>query len=324
MATFGFIVWCIAIVVSICFLFRSPKFISSRVMGYLFPGYGRELKEQDHKFIQAHTQIIDEYRGKPQPPRSFILSGSGYLALFILSSAIVMAILSFGGPYVVWLADMTGNRVVEFSFLVFPFGGTFTLLVGMFLNSGIIVPALQFWAAKKDKIQVASFLFSPSSYGSADQPEQLTKRTSDYLEILLREGSIDRNKKYTIGDLTKICVYEQTKQNRRLVTASCTLFFSMFLMDALEFVKISNNEIIYSPAYSFAIKMVHVDDVVSVKYICEKKRNDRILKMLVELNSGYSFKVRRHEIKNMSPILTALENPLEDIDEAHAECERSR
>ena len=324
MAIIGLIIWCITVFVCLCFLFKSPQFISRRVKDYRFSNYSRNLIEKDHKFICAHVQLIDNYRNNQRPPQTFILTAAGYLLLFFALSAILLAVCVWSGEYIIWFADLFGNRPTKSSFLVLPFGGVFTLIVGMFFGLVVIIPALQFWVVKKNKDRVASFLFLARSYYPSEDQSVLTKRTADDLEVLLRQGVIDSHRKYTLDDFIRIGIDEQQKLNRKLVTASTILFLSMLLMSVFNFVKVTNDEIIYSPAYSFAVTIKSVDDVVGAKYICETKDNEHILKLLVELNNGYKFRVRRHEISSMDGILKAVNIPLGEIDAADSKCQNKR
>jgi len=325
MATIGFIIWYVTIFGCLSVLFISPKLISKRINEYRFPNYSRIFVDEDNKFIREHVQLIDNYRvANKDQPKAFIIKSGGMFLLFIILEAVMMAILLWGGKYLVWLLDLIGNRSTESSYLVLPFGGTLTLAVGLFFGLFIVVPALQLWAVRNNKEQAAAFLLLPASYHDKKTPEEIEKGTAEHLTVLIREGRLDSRKSYTIDELIEINIFNTHRRNIELVLAAIIIFFSMFTMSAFEFVKISNKQIVYSPSYSFKVTTQNFEQVTSAKYICVTEDNERYLKLLVELDNGYKFRVRRFEIENMDAILKASNISLSDTDAAYETCKSKK
>lgn len=323
MATLGLIFWCMTMCFCLCILFKLPKFISKHFNNYRFPNYSRNLTNVDNDFINRYAQLIDNHRAIYEKiPKRFIITSPGYLMLFMVLTCVIFAILRSGGEPVVWLSDVIGNRSTESSYLISPLGGQFTLIIGMFLSFAFIVPAIQFWAVRANIEQLTSFLIVPYT-NSKTTPKVLKKGTSDALEILVRKRVLDSHRNYTIDEFIAIGVTQEQKSHIKMVLASTVLFFSVYIMSVFEFVKVSNNQIIYSPPYSFKVTVKNLDDVTNTKFVCESYRGERRLKLLVGLDNGYQFKVVRFLAPAMDAILDTSNLALnDDIQDAIEMCKK--
>jgi len=327
MVSFVFIFWCIGIIVSLSAFFMQPKYIFKRLNEYHFPNYSRDLTKTDNEFIDRHLHLVEKHQLiLSKQKRPFILGAKSYVFLFFIMMAVFLMLFISSSRLNNWLTDLTTNEIYFSSFLVDPYPSNLTFVTAIFLGLLIWNPILQILINNKNEKTLTYNLLMPNyetKVGTEEfsyKLEEIRTRITKTLSILIRENALDSRDNYSLDEILKSLIRDQAKHVKRLGFASLAFFFLVYIMDAFNFTKITNNAIIYSPSFSFKVTAKSFADVTSAKYSCVKEDTDRHLKLLVELDNGYQFRVRKYRIEKMKAVLDAADISLRNIDEADEWC----
>ena len=315
------------IFVALVVFFVKPKYIFKRLNEDHLPNYSRGLSKTDNEFIDRHLHLIEKHQlFLSKQKRPFILGAISYVLLFFIMMAVFLMLFVSSSSLNNWLTDITTNEIYFSSFLVDPYPSILTFVTAIFLGLIIWIPILQILIINKNAKTLTYNLLMPSHETKSgteefsDKLKEIRTRITKTLSTLIREKLLDSRNNYSLDEISKILIGDQAKHVKRLGFASLAFFFLVYIMDAYNFTKITNNAIIYSPAFSFKVTTKRFDDITSAKYSCVKEDNDRHLKLLVELDNGYKFRVRKYRIEKMSSVLDAADISLRNINEADEWC----
>ena len=322
-----FIIWCIGIIISLCVLFSWPKFIFKRFNEYRYPNHSRDLTKEDREFIDHHVKLIEKQQVViSKQKRPFIFGAASFVLLFFGVMAVLLTLFLFSPTLNDWLTDIITNRRYASSVLVDPFSSIWLFLIGIMVGP-ILISVLEVLAIKKNK-RLATFNLLMPNYETkvgteafSEKLREIRKRKADDLAILIREGAIDSSKSYFFDELLQSLIVLQHRRVKRIGVSLTSFTLLCFILDIFNFDKVTNNEIIYSPAFSFEITYKDFDNVVGANYICVNEDNKRHLKLLIELDNGYKFRVRKHRIEKIDHMLDATNISFKNIDKANEWCQ---
>lgn len=327
MATIVFMIWCIGIVLSLCVFFRQPRTIFKQIDEHRFPNYSRYLTPQDHAFIDSHLKLIESHQAVlSKIKRPFIFGPLAQVLLFFVFMAVALMLFILSPKLNEWLTDLTINRSSGPSFLVDPYSSIWTFLIAIMVGSIAWIPIFQILVGKKNaetdrfNLLMPSYETKPGTEEFLDELRDIRTRIANNLKTLIREGNVDSSKNYTLDALLNRLSQHRLKLVKRLGVASLAFMFLVVIMEAFNFVKITSNEIVYSPSFSFKVTTKNFEDVSKANYICVNEDNERRLKLSVELENGFNFSVRKYQIEKMNSVLEAANITLGRIDEADSWC----
>ena len=322
-----FIIWCTGICLSVCALFARPKHIFNQFNEYRFPNYSRDLNEKDSEFVERHIELIENQQTElSKIKRPFALGPTALVLLFFAMMAVLLILFISSSELSNLLTNISINTRDDSSFLIDPYPSILVFLVAIMIGSIVWIPIMIILAIRTNKQKSAYNLLLPNyetTVGTqefSDKLKDIRTRIASNLYTALREKALESHKNYSFEELQRTLIYQQSRHVKRLGFASLAFMFLVYIMDAFNFVKITNNQIIYSPAFSFKVTTKNFGDVTSAKYSCVKKDNERHLKLLIELDDGYKFRVRKYRIHKMNAVLDAVDISLINIDEADDWC----
>lgn len=321
MTSFLFISWCIGVVVSLSAFFMQPKYIFNRLNEYYFPNYSRDLTKKDYEFLDHHLYLIEKHQlliSKKKAP--FIFGWMCHILIQFIMMAVFFKWLLLSPSLNDWLTDLIPNETYSSSFLVDPSPSLWTFLIAMFLGLTIWVPILQILLARKN-VEKLTYKLLITSFGAKVGTEEFLDEIAQTLLTLIRERVLESHDNYSLDEILRSLIRNQAKHVRRFALASLALFFLVYIIDVFNFTKITNNKIIYSPAFSFNVTTKSFHEVTSAKYICKNGRDRRYLKLLVELDDGHQFRVRKFEIGKIKTVIDVAGISLGNINEADKWCE---
>ena len=327
MATIVFIIWCMCIIISLCTLFLWPKNIFKRLKEYRFLNYSRDLTKEDIEFVDHHVQLIESHQSIiSNQKRPFILGQWSFVLLFLVFMAMLVMLFIWSAKFNNWLTDLTINRPYTSSALLNPFPSILTLCLAIFLGSIIWLPVLQIMALRRDKEKLTYNLLMPNyetkigTEAFSIKLEEIRARIANNLAVLIREDMLDSSKNFFLDEILGSLIEQQSRAVKRLGAASLAVMILVYIMDTFNFVKITSDEIVYSPAFSFKVISKKFEDVTSANYICVNEDNSRRLKLSVKLDNGYEFRVRKYQIEEMGAVIETNNIVLRNIDDADEWC----
>ena len=315
------------ICLSVCFLFGLPKRIFNQFNEYRFPNYSRDLNVKDHEFVERHIELIESQQAAiSQTKRPFVLGPLALVLIFCAMLAVLLIFFITSSELNNSLTNIIINSPSDSSVLIDPYPSTLVFLIAIMVGSILWIPFIIILAIRKNKQKSAYSLLIPNyetSFGTkefSDKLKDIRVSIAGNLYTALREGDLESYKNYSFDELLRTLRQQQSKHIKRLGLASLSFMFLVYIMDAFNFVKITNNQIIYSPAFSFKVTTKSFDNVTSAKYSCVKEDNERHLKLLVKLDNGYHFRVREYQIEKMDTMLKSANISLKNIEQANEWC----
>jgi len=320
------IIWGVGVIICLCTLFSRPRKIFIKYYEYRFPNYSRKLTKKDIEFIEDHVDLLETHQsGISNKKRPFVLGQWSFVLIFCLLLVVLLALFIYSPKLSEWLTDLAISRSDNPSFLVDPFPSILLFAFSIFFIFFWIGP-LQFLAIKHDPNK-ASYLLLIPHYETKVGTEEFALKSKEImttikanLSIFLRKGVLDSSRTYSPDELISRLSRQLYMRMIRLVFSTITLVFLLYIMDVFNFVKISEDTITYSPAFSFSVTFKTFEDVKSADYVCEKQDNNRHLKIRVTLDDGHTFKVRKHNFEKVPAFLDARNVSSSEIEEQDEWC----